>query len=80
VGFPGETKDDFQMTVKLLDSLLFDYIELYQFSPRPNTEASKLDDQLPEEVIKKRYNRLYVKSLINVSKKRSLHGRRRSFL
>jgi MiaB/RimO family radical SAM methylthiotransferase len=74
VGFPGETNDDFLKSVELLDSLFFDFIELYKYSPRPNTEAAQLDDRVSEEIIKKRYNKLYVKALINMSKRRFLRS------
>jgi len=74
VGFPGETKDDFLKTVKLLNNILFDFIELYKYSPRPNTVAANFDEKLPEEVIDRRYNKLYKKALINIAKKRYFHS------
>ena len=74
VGFPGETEEDFHKTLKLLDSIFFDSIELYKYSPRPGTKAASLDNRLPEAIIKKRYNKLYVRAMINMTKKRFLHN------
>jgi tRNA A37 methylthiotransferase MiaB len=75
VGFPGETKEDFHETLMLLDSIYYDFIELYKYSPRPGTKAANLDNQLPEEIINRRHKKLYVKSLMNMIKKRFLHRR-----
>ena len=50
VGFPGETEDDFQQTLMALQEIRFDQIFSFKFSPRPGTAASKLEDQVPEEV------------------------------
>ena len=78
VGFPGETRQDFHKSLELLDSVLFDSIEVYRYSARPGTQAAELDHPLPEATIKQRYNRIFVKSLINMTKKRMLKnaGRR----
>ena len=39
VNFPGETQEDFQATMALIDDMRFDMIELYDFRPEPNTPA-----------------------------------------
>jgi tRNA-2-methylthio-N6-dimethylallyladenosine synthase len=50
VGFPGETKKQFQNTVKLFKEIRFDMAYIAQFSPRPGTAAEKMkDDVLKEE-------------------------------
>lgn len=54
VGFPGETEDDFQHTVKLVSSGLIDYLHVFSYSDRPGTQASKLPDKVTPEVIKER--------------------------
>jgi len=46
VGFPGETKKNFQATNKLIKDIGFDMIYISQFSPRPNTAAAKLTDNI----------------------------------
>jgi tRNA-2-methylthio-N6-dimethylallyladenosine synthase len=49
VGFPGETEEDFQQTLTLLDAAQYDGVFSFKFSPRPNTPALKMEDALPEE-------------------------------
>src|SRR5438093_8433377 len=49
VGFPGETEDDFQETLSLLDEVEFDSIFGFKYSPRPNTPSLKLEDAIPDE-------------------------------
>lgn len=50
VGFPGETDDDFQETLKLVDTVKFAQAYSFKYSPRPGTAAEKMDHQLPEEI------------------------------
>ena len=55
VGCPGETEDEFQSTVDLLERLQFDVIHVAAYSPRPGTYAyRKLEDDVPREVKKQR--------------------------
>ncbi len=49
VGFPGETDEDFQTTLALLDEVEYDSVFSFKYSRRPNTHALALDDQIPEE-------------------------------
>jgi tRNA-2-methylthio-N6-dimethylallyladenosine synthase len=49
VGFPGETEEDFQQTLSLLEEVGFDAVFAFKFSPRPNTPAISLQDSIPEE-------------------------------
>jgi tRNA-2-methylthio-N6-dimethylallyladenosine synthase len=49
VGFPGETEDDFQETLSLLDEVEYDSIFGFKYSPRPNTPSLKLEDAIPDE-------------------------------
>src|SRR3989475_2145142 len=49
VGFPGETEDDFQQTLSLLDEVEYDSIFGFKYSPRPNTPSLKLDDAIPDQ-------------------------------
>jgi tRNA-2-methylthio-N6-dimethylallyladenosine synthase len=48
VGFPGESEDDFQDTLALLDEVEYDSLFSFKYSPRPNTPALELDGQVPE--------------------------------
>jgi tRNA-2-methylthio-N6-dimethylallyladenosine synthase len=49
VGFPGETENDFQQTLDLLDEVQYDSLFSFKYSPRPNTAALALADPVPEE-------------------------------
>jgi tRNA-2-methylthio-N6-dimethylallyladenosine synthase len=49
VGFPGETLDDFDATLDLLEQVEFDSIFGFKYSRRPNTSAIALEDQITEE-------------------------------
>ncbi len=49
VGFPGETEEDFQQTLRLLDEVEYDSMFSFKYSPRPNTAALGLPDVIPEE-------------------------------
>jgi len=49
VGFPGETESDFNQTLALLDDVQYDSLFSFKYSPRPNTAAQNLGDQIPEE-------------------------------
>jgi tRNA-2-methylthio-N6-dimethylallyladenosine synthase len=48
VGFPGETETDFQATMDLLDEVQYDSLFSFKYSPRPNTAALAMGDQVPE--------------------------------
>jgi len=54
VGFPGETEDDFNSTMKLIAEIGFDTSYSFVYSPRPGTPAAELADHTPEEVKKQR--------------------------
>lgn len=56
VGFPGESEDDFQMSVETARCGLLDYLHVFSYSDRPGTEATKLTDKVNPEVIKRRNN------------------------
>jgi tRNA-2-methylthio-N6-dimethylallyladenosine synthase len=49
VGFPGETERDFEETLALLDEVQYDSIFSFKYSPRPNTPARALGNQVSEE-------------------------------
>jgi tRNA-2-methylthio-N6-dimethylallyladenosine synthase len=59
VGFPGETEQDFQATLDVVDQVRFDQAFTFQYSPRPGTPAAAMvEDFVPAEVVKDRYGRL----------------------
>jgi tRNA-2-methylthio-N6-dimethylallyladenosine synthase len=49
VGFPGETDQDLEETLTLLDAAQYDGVYAFQYSPRPNTTAQHMPDAIPEE-------------------------------
>lgn len=58
VGFPGETEEDFQATLDVVEKSRFATAFTYQYSKRPGTPAADLPDQLPKEVVQERFLRL----------------------
>jgi tRNA-2-methylthio-N6-dimethylallyladenosine synthase len=46
VGFPGETSDDYEETLSLMETVRFDDLFSFQYSDRPNTAASRFDDKV----------------------------------
>ncbi len=55
VGFPGESDEDFEGTLRVVRESRFDNIYLFKYSPRPGTPALAMDDQVPEEVKTERF-------------------------
>ena len=58
VGFPGETAEDFEKTMKLIDDIGFDASFSFLYSPRPGTPAAELSDDTPHEIKLERLQRL----------------------
>ncbi|GAB2180983.1 tRNA (N6-isopentenyl adenosine(37)-C2)-methylthiotransferase MiaB [Denitratisoma sp. agr-D3] len=58
VGFPGETDEDFEKTMKLIDEVGFDTSFSFIYSPRPGTPAAEMADDTPAEVKSARLARL----------------------
>jgi tRNA-2-methylthio-N6-dimethylallyladenosine synthase len=58
VGFPGETEEDFQETLRVAAESRFAAAYTFQYSKRPGTPAAELPEQLPKEVVQERYERL----------------------
>ncbi|QDL39010.1 tRNA (N6-isopentenyl adenosine(37)-C2)-methylthiotransferase MiaB [Rhodoferax sediminis] len=58
VGFPGETEDDFNKMMKLIDDVGYDTSFSFIFSPRPGTPAANLMDETPHEVKLRRLQQL----------------------
>ena len=58
VGFPGETEEDFEQTLDLLEKVRFDFAYTFIYSRRTGTPAAKSEEQVEEEIKKKRFQRL----------------------
>ncbi len=58
LGFPGETEQEFQGTLDLVERVRFDAIYVFLYSPRPGTAAAAMPDQITGEVKKQRFTRL----------------------
>ncbi|AXK44611.1 tRNA (N6-isopentenyl adenosine(37)-C2)-methylthiotransferase MiaB [Brachybacterium saurashtrense] len=58
VGFPGETEEDFQRTLEVVEASRFSSAFTFQYSIRPGTPAATMEDQLPKEVVQERFERL----------------------
>ena len=58
VGFPGETEEDFQATLDVVEKARFTSAFTFQYSPRPGTPAAEYEQQVPKEVVQERYERL----------------------
>ena len=58
VGFPGETEEDFEETLDVVRKVRFDSAFTFIYSPRTGTPAASMADQIPEDVVKARFDRL----------------------
>jgi tRNA-2-methylthio-N6-dimethylallyladenosine synthase len=58
VGFPGETEDDFEQTLEVVQRARFDSAFMFEYSPRPGTPAADMPGQVPAEVVAERFQRL----------------------
>ena len=58
VGFPGETEEDFQATLDVVERARFASAFTFQYSKRPGTPAADLDDQVSKDIVAERYQRL----------------------
>jgi tRNA-2-methylthio-N6-dimethylallyladenosine synthase len=76
VGFPGETEEDFQATLDVVEKARFAQAFTFQYSQRPGTPAASLPDQLPKAVVQERYERLVaLQEEISWQQNRALEGR-----
>lgn len=61
VGFPGETEEDFQDTLSLVEEVQYDSAFTFIYSKRTGTPAAAMENQVPEDVVKDRFDRLLAK-------------------
>ncbi|WP_207730148.1 tRNA (N6-isopentenyl adenosine(37)-C2)-methylthiotransferase MiaB [Clostridium botulinum] len=76
VGFPGETEKDFEETLSLVKEVEYDSAFTFLYSIRKGTPAAKFEDQVPEDVKHKRFNRLVeVLNEISAKKNKAYEGK-----
>lgn len=81
VGFPGETEQDFDDTVKLIKEIEFDGLFAFKYSDRPNATASRLPAKVSEEDKQERLQKiLELQSHYTISKNKSLVGSTQNIL
>ncbi len=81
VGFPGETDEDFEATLRIVEATRYAQAYSFKYSPRPGTPAATMADQVPPQVADERLQRL--QALINAQQlafNQASVGRRTSVL
>jgi tRNA-2-methylthio-N6-dimethylallyladenosine synthase len=63
VGFPGETEDEMQETLSLIEEVRYDHVFAFCYNERPGTGAAHMHDDVPEEVKRRRLNELFALQL-----------------
>ena len=58
VGFPGETEEEFEETISLIQQVHYDSLFTFIFSPRPGTPAAEMEDLTPREEKNRRFDKL----------------------
>jgi len=58
VGFPGETEEDFEATLQIVDAVRYAAAYSFKYSARPGTPAAVMEDQIPREIMDERLRRL----------------------
>jgi len=59
VGFPGETEQDFEATLQIVDAVRYASAYSFKYSARPGTPAAAMEDQIPPEIMDERLQRLH---------------------
>ena len=76
LGFPGETDDDFEQTVDMVERVAYDNVFAFRYSRRPGTPAADMPDQVPDAVKAERNTRiLEVAARVGAARSRALEGR-----
>lgn len=75
VGFPSETNDEFEETLRALEAVRFSQVFPFKYSPRPGTPAAAMPDDVPREVKEERLARVIaLQDRINEENQHALHG------
>ena len=72
VGFPGETEEDFENTLDVVKQVNFEQVYMFIYSRRKGTPGDKMENQIPEEIKHKRFDRLkqLVEAKIDINNKK----------
>ena len=60
VGFPGETEEDFEDTLDVVEKVHFEQVFMFIYSRRVGTPGDRMENQIPEEIKHKRFDRLKI--------------------
>ena len=75
VGFPGESEDDFRLTLELLREVRFQQSFIFKYSPRPGTRAALLEDDVPASVKRERHRlMLAAQERVDTERRRAMVG------
>lgn len=75
VGFPGESEEDFEATVEMVETVRYDSLFAFRYSLRPRTPAAEFPDQIPDAVKARCLTRLLdVANRVGAEKNRALEG------
>ena len=81
VGFPGETEEDFEDTMRVVEASRFASAFTFQYSIREGTPAATMPDQVPKEVVQERFERLVaLQERISLEENEALVGTRQQVL
>lgn len=81
VGFPGETEEDFEDTLRVVEEARFANAFTFQYSIRPGTPAATMPDQVPKQVVQERFERLVeLQNRISAEENAKLVGTRQEVL
>ena len=76
MGFPGETEEEFEDTISLIEQVRFEALFTFIYSPRPGTPAAAMPDPTPKEEKNRRFDRLVaVQNAISEEKHRAYVGK-----
>ena len=75
VGFPGETEEDFEETLRLLRDVRFQQCFVFKYSPRPGTKAAGWEDDVPDEVKRRRHRQMLdAQELVDTERRAAMVG------
>ncbi|OFR89873.1 tRNA-2-methylthio-N(6)-dimethylallyladenosine synthase MiaB [Micrococcus sp. HMSC067E09] len=81
VGFPGETDEDFEDTLRVVEASRFSSAFTFQYSIRPGTPAGEMEDQVPKQKVQERFERLVkLQDRISAEEMKTLVGTRQELM